>query len=432
MRGVLVLLLMFVFSPAVLAELPDGLNIAKIEEKINSIVHYAEEYEIGNIDYFQLNVYGFQTRSDLNLLLGGGIGENWARIPKENIEKIFGTPYDYTYWVWVDNMHMNKRLNESLPWWERIIFDGKKIRIVFNAFPSAIEGENGEMFKYYSVDLGVEFKKRYDIDISSIFGNMTLLAAEHNRTQTRKSGEAFVQKMLDYEMLLGSYFGENIEQCTEIMSGFFTPDEKAPKQKTMTWRVTLYSGSDFDVLANVDMCEECVWHHVSIQVMVEGRGPMNVFKAPELRYGKLEQKVDEEYYWTLTVDEVNKELKKTILEIIDDAEKFDKTRSEDFPKKFYFNRYKAMQLSRLMDGKYNGVEGLDESIGRRIESGEVQGPGGCKDLEGCRMYCGVRENIGECRNFTYSLRVEALEKIFSGYRIERTPADQLWWERQLF
>jgi hypothetical protein len=435
MRETAIFLLMFLVLPQIVAAQPtdNELDMAAIEDRINSIAHYAEEYEIGNINYFQLNVYGFQIRSDLNMLLGGGIGENWAQIPKENIEKVFGTPADYTDWVWVDNLHMNKRLDEKLPWWERIVFDGKKIRIVFHSFPSAIDLENGSLFKYYSVDLNVQFKKTYDIDINSIFNDLALLAAEHNRTRTTKSGEAFVQKMLDYERLLGGYFGENIEQCEEIMSSFFTPDEKAPKQKTMTWKVLLYSGSDFDVLANVDACEDCVWHHVSVWLSIEGRGPsMSVFESPELRAAKLEQKVDVEYYWTLNVDEVNRELKKTILEVIDDAKKFDKTRSEDFPKKFFFNRYKAQQISRLMDGKYNGVEGLDESIGKRIEKGELTGPGNCKELNDCRMYCSTRENIAECRNFTYWLRVDALEEIFSGYRIEKTPADQLWWERQLF
>src|SRR3990167_1035307 len=78
------------------------ISIAMIEDKIKSVAHYAEEYEVGNINYFQFNVHGFKIRSDLNLLMGGGIGEEWARIPKENIEKAFGTPTDYTNWMWVD------------------------------------------------------------------------------------------------------------------------------------------------------------------------------------------------------------------------------------------------------------------------------------------------------------------------------------------
>ena len=80
-----ILLFLFILVPAEVSG--EELDIAGINEKINSIVHYAEEYEIGNIDYLQLNVYGHRIRADLNLMLGGSIGEEWARIPQENIEK---------------------------------------------------------------------------------------------------------------------------------------------------------------------------------------------------------------------------------------------------------------------------------------------------------------------------------------------------------
>ena len=427
--GLPIFLALFLLIPAEVSG--EELDLAGIEDKIDSIAHYAEEYETGNINYLQLNVYGFKIRSDLNLLLGGGIGENWARIPKESVEKAFGTPADYTNWVWVDNRQENRRLDEALPWWERIVFDGRKIQIVFNAFPSAIEGEDGTLFKYYSVDLNVRFKKKFDFDINEIFLEIGSLASDYNQSRTRKDGETFVTKMLEDESLLRSYVQENMEQCTDIMEGFFTPEEKLPNQKTMTWRFSLYKGSDFDVIAQTDMCEECEWHHLSIWFSVEGRGPMFIFKSPELNYGKLDQQFDEEYYQTLTADEINQEFNKTIFEMRDEAEKFDKTRSEDFPKKFYFAKFKVEQLSRILDGKYNGVEGLGEDILRKM-AGKPGSPGGCKSPDECRRYCQNRENVDECRKFTYGLRVESLERMFSGYRIEKTPADQLWWERRLF
>jgi len=70
---VLIIFLLVLF-PIVHAQVPDA---SEINEKISSIVHYAEEYEIGNIDYLQLNVYGHKIRADLNLMLGGSIGEYW-------------------------------------------------------------------------------------------------------------------------------------------------------------------------------------------------------------------------------------------------------------------------------------------------------------------------------------------------------------------
>jgi len=408
------------------------INAAEIEDKINSIVHYAEEYEVGNINYLQLNVYGFKIRSDLNLMLGGGIGNEWARIPKESIEKAFGQPTEYMSWIWIDNKHMEKRLDEAMPRWEKIIFDGRKVRIILNAFPSAIELENGELFKYYSVDFNVRFKKEFNFNLKSMLDEIVSLTTEYNLTRTRKSGEALVKKMLEAESLFGSYIQENLEQCTVILEEFFKPEEKWLPEKIITWRFSLFNGSNFDVLTAVDFCEECEWHHVYMEFWAEGRGPVQVFKSPELQFGKLEHQIDEEYYWTLSVDEINQELKKAIFEIRDEAEKFEKTRSEDFAKKFFFNRFKIQQINRILDGKYNGVEEFDESIARRIASGELQGPGGCKNLEECRNYCRKQENIEGCRDFTYRLRVDAVEKMLSGYEIEKIRLDRIYWDRWLF
>ncbi len=429
-KSIFLLMLLLLFLPA---EASSGdLKLDEIEDKINSIVHYAEEYEVGNINYFQLNVYGHKIRSDLNLLLGGGIGNEWGRIPKESVERAFGPPTDHTNWVWIDNKHTNKRLDEAMPWWERIVFDGKKIRIIFNAFPSAIEKENGELFKYYSVDLNVRFKKEFNFDINSMLKEITPLAADYNMLRTKKAGEVLARKVLEAQSIFGRYIQENSEQCVETMGTIFKPDEKSTKEKMVWWRFPLYSGSDFDVMVNMDTCEECEFHFVNLMLDVEGRGPMFIFKSPELQAGKLEGQVDEKHYRALSVDELNQELKKAVFEVRDEAEKFDKTRSSDFPKKFFFNRFKVQQLNRILGEKYNDVQGFDKSIVQRIESGELQGPGGCKNLSGCQTYCEKRENVQECRKFTYALWIDSLEDMFAGFNIEKSPHDRIWWERRVF
>lgn len=427
-------LLFFIISINVLILLSvtaEAIDVSEIEDNINSIVHYAEEYEIGNINYLQLNVYGHKIRADLNLLLGGGIGNEWGRIPKENLEKALGTPTGHTNWLWIDNKHMDKRFDESMPQWEKIIFDGRKVRIIFNAFPSAIELENGDIFKYYSVDLNVKFKKKYTFDFDSRLDEITSLAADYKATETRNSGEAAVKKMLEAQRLWSGYVQENSEQCVAVMDGLFQPDEKGLKRREMEWRFPIFAGSDFDVMTNIHMCEECEWHSVWIDFWFEGRGAVNALASPELQFGKLEHKVDEDYFWTLTADELNQELKKAVFEIRDASQKFGKTTSDDFAKKFYFNRFKIQQINRILDGKYNEVQELDPGIAKRIESGELAGPGGCKNLGECKDYCEKRNNTDTCRAFTYKLRVDFLEQMFAGFDIEKTPFERIEWERRL-
>ena len=423
---VLIIFLLVLF-PIVHAQVPDA---SEINEKISSIVHYAEEYEIGNIDYLQLNVYGHKIRADLNLMLGGSIGEEWARIPQENIEKTFGQPTEYTNWIWRDDKHLHNRLDEAMPQWERIIFDGRKVRIIFNSFPSAIEDKNGELFRYYSVDLMVKFKKEYDIDIEAIFSEITSLAADFNLTRTKKSGEVLVTRMLEYERAINSYVEGNMERCTEIIDSFFEPEEKWPEQGMVVWRLSLYEGKDFDLMLQLEECNDCgegKW--IYMWADVKGIEPMFIFSSPELHLGKLAQQIDEEYYRTLSIDELNQELKNTFFEMRDEAEKFDKTRSEDFPKKLFFSRFKMQEISRIQDQKYNNVYEFDEGIARRIASGELQGPGECKNLDTCRSYC--EKNTEECINFMHNLRVEFLDNIFKDYEVEKTPIKRINWERVL-
>ena len=61
-RVVLFLLLALFLFPTILAGSPDA--------EIQKLTHYAEEYEIGNIDYVKLLVYISSVRESLNEELG--------------------------------------------------------------------------------------------------------------------------------------------------------------------------------------------------------------------------------------------------------------------------------------------------------------------------------------------------------------------------
>ena len=56
-----ILIMLFLFS---LSTVPAVSNSA--DSEIKSITHYAEEYEIGNIDYVKLLIYISKSRQNLN------------------------------------------------------------------------------------------------------------------------------------------------------------------------------------------------------------------------------------------------------------------------------------------------------------------------------------------------------------------------------
>jgi hypothetical protein len=344
----LIFLILIYSVPNVLAQ-----TDLHIEEKINNIAKYAEEYEVGNINYLQLNVYAHAIKAELNLILGGGIGREWGRIPKENIEKAFGKPTEMTHWVWVENKKRDERLDEALPMWERIVFDGRKVQIIFNAWPHVIENEDGTIFKFYDVDLRVRFKKKFEFDVKKILDEIEQLVFDYNMTRTREAGELLVKKMLEYERLMRNYIQQNVEHCIEILQDFFSPDERLPEQKIVQWNVLLYKGENIDLVANIDMCDECEWHWVNIDIRPEGRGPRRMGPGGMMEKKEMHREMegmDKEKYREMSIDQLNNELKETISNLISGVEEFDNMESQDFSK-YFQGMFKIHMINRILDEK---------------------------------------------------------------------------------
>src|SRR3989344_937948 len=106
------------------------ISASSVDQEINRITHYAEEYETGNILYLS------SVRQDLNEILGVTSREEGGLLNEEQIKKALGEPTENTNWVWVEGQEKEKRLDKSVPVWNKIIFDGKKIQIRLDSWPS--------------------------------------------------------------------------------------------------------------------------------------------------------------------------------------------------------------------------------------------------------------------------------------------------------
>ena len=113
-----------------------------IESEINKLTHYAEEYETGNIDYAKLVVYAGAVRESLNEIAGVVDKNEGGILNEEQVRKVLGEPTDDTKWIWVDKESSEKKLDNALPVWEKIIFDGHSIQIRLNAWPSLYSKRN--------------------------------------------------------------------------------------------------------------------------------------------------------------------------------------------------------------------------------------------------------------------------------------------------
>tara|TARA_Y100000310_G_scaffold84897_1_gene81747 strand:- start:766 stop:1215 length:450 start_codon:yes stop_codon:yes gene_type:complete len=123
-----------------------------VDDEIDNLVYYAEQYEMGNINYLQLLAYGSLIKEDVNDLLGSfQYEEHGPRgISAEAAEVFFGEPTWYTKWAWDVYQNEEVQLDEKLPSYEKVLFDGHRVQITFNAWPHRYSAGGEEVVFYWT------------------------------------------------------------------------------------------------------------------------------------------------------------------------------------------------------------------------------------------------------------------------------------------
>ena len=111
-RGIL-LTLVFLFSLALA-------SAGSVDDEMQKLTHYAEEYETGNIDYVQLMVYMSAARESLNELMGVSSRQEGGLLRQEQLRNVLGEPEEKTKWVWVEREEHEIRLDNYIPVWKKI------------------------------------------------------------------------------------------------------------------------------------------------------------------------------------------------------------------------------------------------------------------------------------------------------------------------
>ncbi|GAG09850.1 unnamed protein product, partial [marine sediment metagenome] len=180
-KRVIITCLILFFLPIVLA--------SSIDDEMQKITHYAEEYEIGNIDYVKLLLYTATVRKNLNKNLGIVEREGGGILKQEQIREVLGEPSDETKWVWVENEQQDKRIDDYVPVWKKIVFDGKKIRIMLGAWPTLLEKE-GEDLLGYRLNFMIDFKRpKEQLNIQGKINEVQSLAEIFNSDSSMANAE---------------------------------------------------------------------------------------------------------------------------------------------------------------------------------------------------------------------------------------------------
>ena len=332
-RGGLVLLLAFIlFLPVI--------SSSSIDSEIQKITSYAEDYETGNINYVQLLVYTSSSREKMNNLLGVSGKEYGGILKQEQIESILGEPNERTRWVWVEGLENEAKFDSDIPIWKKIIFDGKKIQIKLNAYPSVFfktdfktEEEKMEFKKeqtselnnkkftegdiIYRLNIEISFKKPQDqLDIAERIKEIQVLANDFNSDPSNENAEELAKAGVDAEKLFWNYFEQSPGKCEDLMSSIFGSENKKEKQNLLIQEIDFYEGETFQATARLEMCDDCGsnnWINLDMQLDTRGRNkPLEETKKVEDQYSKDKYKsMGDEYFKSeisKTLDGIKKSL----------------------------------------------------------------------------------------------------------------------------
>jgi hypothetical protein len=407
------------------------------EEIIKKLTYNAEEYETGNYNYVQFLLYSSAVNNELNSLLGNSKG---GLVKPDQLEKVLGKPTDTTKWVYSQGVDHDIKVENPLPFWEKIVFDGEKIQIKLNSYPNlvtksklgpdSLNAQNLEDFQYgnglyllYWINFYVQFKEqnKEELNIEKRIGEIKVLAEDFRDNPSNENAEKLAEESVSSEKAFESYYKENPSDCNDLMNSLFGSENKRETQKVYAAEVVFYEGGDFDAFARVEMCDDCQWNWINMNIWLKGRS--RDYKEPDIYKN---EEVDREKYRKLSSDELMSETKTLFGEIKSSFE------SRDFQKAANEMR-NIRAVTDVWNEKANDV---DKEIRVKYEldwnkmtQEEAQA---CHDsycwLENEQKMRRVAEDI---RKANYQLRKAFYEELFAGYEKDESYYERDEWEMKL-
>ncbi len=312
-------LLLLVFSAGVYT-----VSAASVDDEFKKLAYYAGEYETGNLNYVQLLVYTSSIKEKMNEILGATGREMGGILKEDQLKSVLGESTEETKWVWSEGEERERKMDNAVPAWRKIVFDGRKIQIRLNAWPSVFsrkefkediqdkEKENknkgfedleGKLI--YRLNFEIEFKKPEEqLDVQSKIDNIKALAQIFNSDSSPGNAEILAKESVNAEKTFESYFRQSGGKCENIMSTIFGTENKRKTQQLYVQEISFCEGDNFNVIARLEMCNECEWNWINIDFWVEGRGPG--FKSPEGEMNAVSPKTFENLDFASFEEEIRK------------------------------------------------------------------------------------------------------------------------------
>lgn len=244
---------------------------SSVNQEIQRLTHYAQEYEIGNINYAQFSVYLASVEQNLNEVLGASKQNHDETLKSGQLEEALGPPTEKTEWIWVEKEDREIRLEKEIPVWRRNVYDGKKIQIKLNAWPHFRRANESE--PRYRLHSEIIFKRPQDaFDPQETITKIQSLAEKFNADPTSSNADTLARESVMAERRFNEMLERSPEVCESTISTLLGTNAQRREQKTVRKEITLYEGKNYDGMLMLESCDDCDWRWINTHAFVNSRG----------------------------------------------------------------------------------------------------------------------------------------------------------------
>ena len=413
---------LFLISILILFLSAYSVSSESIDSSIKKITYNAEQYEIGNINYARLIVYMASLSKELAEEMGATSDSHDQILKQEQLEKALGPPTETTKWAWVENEDREKKLDSEAQAWRKIIFDGKKIQIFLNAWPS-IRKIDGEDKLVYRLHTDISFKSQEDeIDLNAEIEKMKSFAESYSLDPTRANLERLAEESVNIEQAFNNNPYKNSLKCENQMDDLFGSENRRDSQNILMQEITFFEADNAEAIVRLEMCDECEWHWINMDLRLESRGR---FKQPEQNNG-YDQNFREKYL-SYSNEDFKEETRSIISEVKSSLENKDYQSATD-----------RMQDLRILTEAWNEKS---NNVWQEIE-GQFKVDFDSmtqEEREECsKTYCWIKKDQErikaekELKNKNHEERKQFFLSLFSDYDKKESYSSQEQWEQRLF
>lgn len=413
---VFLILFLFLFSNNISAS-------EDVNSEIRKITYYAQEYEIENLDYVKLLIYISESKQNLNKIFGVSQREMGGILKQDQIEGVLGKPTEETGWVPVEGEHRETRVDSPVPIWRKIIFDGLKIQITLEAFPSIFSTKHFEDFEkekieesflsegdlIYRLNFIVDFKRPEEhFDITQEIEKIKKLAETFDINPSRENAEILARESVNAEKKFQNYIKQNPGKCEDIMITVFGVENQMPSQNLIVKEITFHETEKSDAKIMLEMCDDCDWNWINLHLHAETRGVMHTEEERD-------EEISREYFKGKSKDYYESEIR----DILDSYKRL--VEEENFGQIQILNQ-RLFGINDAWNSKSNDVgKSLEEEFRAKLDlMTQEERDEFHRNYGWIRQNQEIREKEREIRKQNYEERRDFFLKLFLGYPVRES------------